>query len=176
MNAPSLYHLTGDVLALEALVDEAIESGADTEAVNAIITGWLYEVEGDLAARLGRLGRWRAEQLAMATVGKAEAKRLADAAKAREARVDRLDVAVGDLMTRLGAKSITTDLFTFAMQRPGGKDPVVVDDSVDLATLPLDCVKETLSPVKDVIRARLEAGETIPGCHIQKRGLVLRVK
>lgn len=176
MNAPSLYHITGDVFALEALVSEAIEAGADGDAVNAIIAGWFDELDGDFADKLARVARWRATELSLADAGKAEAKRLTDRAKAREARVERLDAAIEALMKRLGRTKVDTDIATFAIQKPGGKDPVVVDDSVDLATLPLDCVKETLSPIKEAIRTRLEAGEVLPGCHIQKRGLVLRVK
>jgi len=174
MNAPSLYHLSADMAALEDLLDLAMESGAEADA--AAIDAWLDELQGCLADKLGRVARWRATELALAAAGKAEAKRLTDRAKVREARVERVEAAVQALMERLGAKRVDTDVATFSLQKPGGKDPVVVDDSVDLATLPLDCVKETLSPVKDAIRARLEAGETLPGCTIQERGLALRVK
>ena len=174
MTSPTLYHLTNEVLALEDLLQQAIDSGDAADA--AAIDTWLAELDGSVADKLARVGRWRATELALAAAAKEEAKRLADRAKGREARVDRLDAAVQTLMERLQTKKVDTDVATFALQKPGGKAPVEVDDGVDFDTLPDDCVKTTKAPVKDAIRARLEAGEKIDGCRLAERGLMLRVK
>ncbi len=171
MNAPSLYHLSADMAALEDLLDLAMESGAEADA--AAIDAWLDELQGSLADKLGRVARWRATELALAAAGKAEAKRLTDRAKAREARVERVEAAVQGLMERLGATKVDTDVATFSLQKPGGKDPVVVADDV---VLPDDLVRVKREADKEAIRAALEAGRDVPGATIQQRGLVLRVK
>lgn len=171
MSAPSLYHLSADMAALEDLLDLALESGAEADA--AAIDAWLDELQGSLADKLGRVARWRATELALAAAGKAEAKRLTDRAKVREARVERVEAAVQALMERLGAKKVDTDVATFSLQKPGGKDPVVV---VDDAVLPDDLVRVKREADKEAIRAALEAGRDVPGATIQQRGLVLRVK
>jgi len=128
MSAPSLYHLSADLAALEALLADANEQDETVNDV-AVVAAWIAELEG-----------------------------------------------IAEVLTRMGVKKVDTDVSTFSMAKAGGKDPVVVDDGVDLATLPADCVKTTLSPVKDAIRAHIEAGEVVAGCRIQERGLVLRVK
>ena len=175
MSAPSLYHLSADLAALEALLADANEQG---ETVNdtSVVAGWIAELEGTLADRLARLARWRLTELALAAAGKAEAKRLQERAVSRQNAVERLEAGIAEVMTRMGVKKVDTDVSTFSMAKAGGKDPVVVDDGVDLATLPADCVKTTFSPIKDAIRAHLEAGDVVAGCHIQERGLALRVK
>lgn len=171
MSAPSLYHLSADMAALEDLLDVAMESGDDADA--KAIDAWLDELQGSLADKLGRVARWRATELALAAAGKAEAKRLTDRAKAREARVDRIDAAVQALMERIGSKKVDTDVATFALQKPGGKDPVVVADD---AVLPDSCVRIKREADKEAIRALIESGVDVPGATIQPRGLVLRVK
>lgn len=171
MSAPSLYHLSADMAALEDLLDLALESGAEADA--AAIDAWLDELQGSLADKLGRVARWRATELALAAAGKAEAKRLTDRAKVREARVERVEAAVQALMERLGAKKVDTDVATFSLQKPGGKDPVVVADD---AVLPDDLVRVKREADKEAIRAALEGGREVPGATIQQRGLVLRVK
>lgn len=171
MNAPSLYHLTGDLVALEDLLQQALESADAADAGS--IDAWLDELQGSLADKLSRIARWRATENALAAAGKAEAKRLTDRAKSREARVDRLDAAVQALMERLGTTKVDTDVATFAIQKPGGKDPVVVDDE---AGLPDAFVRIKREADKEAIRAAIEAGDVVAGCHIQKRSPVLRVK
>jgi len=175
MSAPSLYHLSADLAALEALLADANEQDETVNDV-AVVAAWIAELEGTLEMRLARLARWRLTELALAAAGKAEAKRLQERALSRQRAVDRLEEGIAEVLTRMGVKKVDTDVSTFSMAKAGGKDPVVVDDGVDLATLPADCVKTTLSPVKDAIRAHIEAGEVVAGCRIQERGLVLRVK
>lgn len=160
MSAPTLYQLGEEFRALDELLDEQREGTvADLEAVSA----WFAELEGALEQKLQRCIAWAAAEEALAAAAKVEAKRLTTLAKRREANVERLKRAVMALFEAQGIKRIDTPLGAVRLVKNGGSPPVLVADGVDLMELPEGCWRAVIEPVREELRARLKAGEEIPG-------------
>ena len=107
---------------------------------------------------------------------KAEAKRLTDKRKTLENNVDRLKKAMFDSMKATNTDKVKGQLFTVAIQRNGGKLPVVAADNVDLSKLPDELVKVVESPDLEAIRNWLESGNAVEGFTLGERGESLRIK
>ena len=113
---------------------------------------------------------------AMSATRKAEAKRMADLAKADENRAkwlkDRLLLAL-DVM---GETRIDGDRHRVSIAKNGGKAPLLVPD--DVALLPDAYVRTTVKrdADKEAIREALENGTDIPGCRLGERGRSIRIR
>ena len=104
---------------------------------------------------------------------KAEAKRLSDKAKVLENNRDRLKKAMFDSMKATDIPKVKAGVFTVAIQKNGGKLPVIVD--VDTAYLPKELVKVVETPDLEAIGKMLEQGESMLA-HFGERGESLRIK
>jgi len=168
----TLYHLTADLLALEALVEEALETGDESGAV--AIDAWMAELEGGLTTRLDSYARWRAYRHGLGDARAAEAKRLTESARRDAAAVERADAAVHALMTRMDLRKVTTTIATFSL----AKLPPVVVVTGAVADLPDDCIRHRDDEADKVaIKAHLVAGRLVAGCSIDTdRGYALRVR
>lgn len=107
---------------------------------------------------------------------KAEAKRLTDKRKILENNIDRLKKSMFDSMKATGKDKVKGTLFTVAIQKNGGKIPVIVAEDMNTADLPDELVHIVESPDLDAIRERLEAGVVIKGFTLGQRGESLRIK
>lgn len=107
---------------------------------------------------------------------KAEAKRLTDKRKVLENNIDRLKKSMFDSMKAIGKDKVKGTLFTVAIQKNGGKIPVIVAEDMNTADLPDELVHIVESPDLDAIRERLEAGAEIKGFTLGERGESLRIK
>jgi hypothetical protein len=107
---------------------------------------------------------------------KAEAKHLTDKRKVLENNVDRLKRAMFDSMKATGTDKVKGALFTVAIQKNGGKLPVIMADDADLSKLPDELVKVMESPYLEAIRDWLEAGKVLEGFTLGERGESLRIK
>jgi hypothetical protein len=105
---------------------------------------------------------------------KAEAKRLTDKRKVLENNVDRLKKAMFDSMKATGTDKVKGQIFTVAIQKNGGKLPVIVD--VDTSELPDELVKVVESPDLEAMYNVLLTHGTSKYCHFGERGESLRIK
>ena len=104
---------------------------------------------------------------------KNEAKRLTDKRKVLENNVERLKKVMFDSMKVTGTEKVKGQLFSVAIQRNGGKLPIIVD--VPTEQLPDECVKVQESPDLEAIAKLIDAGNC-DFAHYGERGESLRIK
>lgn len=160
----NLYELT----AVYQRLQDHIESGEDYDGLLEVINDEI-EIKADGYARVIR--NMEGEVAAL----KLEEKRLADMRKKREAAIERLKQNLFDSMKATGKTKFKTDLFSFSIQKNGGKIPVIVDVK-DTSELPDDLVKITESPDLDAIRKYIEETGDLTYAHFGERGESLRIK
>ena len=162
----NLYELTADLLALQEMLENPLD---DEQVIIDTLEGVQGEYEIKLESYCKVIKNLEADMDAL----KAEAKRLTDKRKLLEANVDRLKKAMFDSMKATGKDKIKGQLFTVAIQRNGGKLPVIVD--VDVAELPDNLVKVVESPDLEAIAKLIDTGNT-QYAHYGERGESLRIK
>ena len=161
----NLYELTADLLTLQ----EMLEENVDEQVLIDTLEGVQGEYELKLESYCKVIKNLEADMEAL----KNEAKRLTDKRKVLENNVDRLKKAMFDSMKLTGTEKVKGALFTVAIQRNGGKLPVIVD--VDVAELPDECVKVVESPDLEAISKMIDAGNC-KFAHYGERGESLRIK
>lgn len=160
----NLYELT----AVYQRLQDQIESGEDYEGILAVI-GDEIEAKADGYARVIRNMEAQVEGF------KVEEKRIAEKRRRLEAAIEKLKQNLFDSMKKTGKEKFKTDLFTFAIQKNGGKIPVIVDVK-DTSELPDDLVKITESPDLEAIRKYIEQTGDLTYAHFGERGESLRIK
>lgn len=160
-----LYELTADLLTLQEMLEEAV----DDQCLLDTLEGVQGEYEIKLESYCKVIKNIEADMEAL----KAEAKRLTDRRKVLEGNVERLKKAMYDSMKATGTDKVKGQIFTVAIQRNGGKLPVIVD--VPTEDLPDELVKVVESPDLEAIGKLLEVGES-KYAHFGERGESLRIK
>lgn len=165
-----LYELTSDLLVLQEMLEEAV----DDQCLLDTLEGVQGEYEVKLESYCKVIKNLEADMEAL----KAEAKRLTDKRKVLENNVDRLKKAMFDSMKLTGTDKVKGQLFTVAIQKNGGKLPVIYDkDNKDItANLPDLLVNVVETPDLEAIREVLEAGKVVEGFTLGERGESLRIK
>lgn len=161
-----LYELTTDLLALQ----EMLESPLDDEDV---LRDTLEAVQGEYELKLEAYCKVIKNLEADMEALKNEAKRLTDKRKVLENNIERLKKAMFDSMKATNTDKVKGQLFTVAIQKNGGKLPVIVD--VDVTELPDELVKVVESPDLEAIGKLLEQGKSMYA-HFGERGESLRIK
>lgn len=105
---------------------------------------------------------------------KSEAKRLTDKRKSLENNIDRLKAAMFESMKATGKTKVKGAIFTAAIQKNGGKPPIIVD--VETSELPDELVKVVESPDLEAIYKVLITHGTSKYAHFGERGESLRIK
>ena len=160
-----LYELTADLMTLQEMLEEAV----DDQCLLDTLEGVQGEYEIKLEAYCKVIKNLEADMEAL----KSEAKRLTDKRKVLENNVDRLKKAMFDSMKATGTDKVKGQIFTVAIQRNGGKLPVIVD--VPTEDLPDECVKVVESPDLEAISKMIDAGNC-NFAHYGERGESLRIK
>ena len=162
----SLYEVTGNILVLQELLENPMED-------EDVLADTLEAVQGEYETKLEAYCKVIKNLEADMEAFKAEAKRLTDKRKVLENNVDRLKKAMFDSMKVTGTDKVKGSIFTVAIQKNGGKLPVIVD--VDTAYLPKELVKVVETPDLEAIGKMLEQGESMLA-HFGERGESLRIK
>lgn len=160
-----LYQLTADLLTLQEMLEDTV----DDQCLLDTLEGVQGEYEIKLEAYCKVIKNIEADMEAL----KAEAKRLTDRRKVLEGNVERLKKAMYDSMKATGTDKVKGQIFTVAIQRNGGKLPVIVD--VDTSELPDELVKVVETPDLEAIGKLLESGNC-KYAHFGERGESLRIK
>jgi predicted RNase H-like nuclease (RuvC/YqgF family) len=164
-----LYEITGNILTLQ----ELLESPLDDED---ILKDTLEAVQGEYEVKLESYCKVIRNIETDIEAFKMEAKRLSEKAKMLENNRDRLKKAMFDSMKATGTEKVKGQIFTVAIQKNGGKLPLIAADKVDLSKLPDELVKVEKSPDLDGIRNWLETGNAVEGFSLGERGESLRIK
>lgn len=165
---PNLYELTGNMLTLQELLLNPPEE-LDEQA----IIDTLEAVQGEYDFKLESCAKVVKNLEADIETYKAESKRLSDKAKSLKNNVDRLKQAMFNSMKTTGTTKVKGQLFTVAIQKNGGKLPIIVD--VPTEDLPDNLIKVVESPDMDAIAKLIESGNT-QYAHYGERGESLRIK
>lgn len=164
---PTMYDLTADYM---AVLQMATDPDIDPEA----IADTLEAIGGEIEIKAENIAVILKEIEAEAAKVKAEEQRLKDRRTTYENNVKRLKVYLFDAMKLTGKEKFKTALFSFNIQKNGGKIPVIVD--VDCSELPDDLVTITEKPNLDAIAAFLENNPESKFAHFGERGESLRIK
>lgn len=159
----NLYELT----AVYQRLQNQLESGEDVEGIIAVI-GDELEAKADGYARVIR------NMESQVSAFKEEEKRIAENRKRLEAGIERLKQNLFESMKATGKEKFKTDLFSFSIQKNGGKIPVIVDVETEL--LPDDLVQITEKPDLEAIRKYIEETGDLTYAHFGERGESLRIK
>lgn len=149
----------------------ATDPNIDPQAVTDTLEG----IEGEFEDKADAYAKIKLELEAEAEKLKAEETRLTERRKRIENNIERLKKSLFDTMKQTGKTKFKTELFSFSIQKNGGKTPVIVD--VPTWELPDHLVKITEKADLDAIREHLEQCEGESGfAHFGQRGETLRIK
>ena len=162
----SLYEVTGNILALQ----EMLESPIDDED---ILRDTLEAVQGEYEAKIEAYCKVIRNIEADIQAIETEVTRLSEKKKVLKNNIDRLKKAMFESMKATNTNKVKGQIFTVAIQRNGGKLPVIVD--VETAYLPKELVKVVESPDLEAIAKLIDSGNT-QYAHYGERGESLRIK
>lgn len=156
----TLFQISDDLLAIDALLDE-MEGDITNPEAEAAIDQWFAELGTERNAKLESYGYLIKELEARASGIKEEVARLRARQQASENKAERLKARLEVFFQLHNIDKIATTAFTFAMQNPGGKPKVQLRD--EFAENPVE-LPEGYRRVKfeaDLISLReaLEAGD-----------------
>ncbi len=169
----SLYEITGNMLALEEILDEAEGDITDPEvetAVNDWFTENLEKEKGKLDGYDRLIAKWQAR----ASSRKEEAKRLNMRARAYENRVNWLKDRVLEHLVMTGQKKVEGTLHNFRQQNSAPRlqlDPHVEEHPEEL---PEQFHRVVFTPDKVAIKNALKAGEELDFARLVQ-GVHLRI-
>ena len=165
----SLYEVTGNILALQ----ELLESPMDDED---ILKDTLEAVQGEYEQKIEGYCKVIRNIETDIEAFKNEAKRLNEKAKILENNRDRLKKAMFDSMKATNTSKVKSGVFTVSIQRNGGKLPVIIAEGTTTDHLPDNLVIVTRTPALDAIRELLEADKVVEGFSLGQRGESLRIR
>lgn len=171
----TLYQIGADLLALDALLDEANGDLSDP-AVEAAAAAWFDALAAEEAAKLdGWIGYVR--QLEMeAAAAKAEAEQWLTRVRSREARVAWLKERLKRHLEATGrTKATTLSGRTIAVQANGGHPPVEIDAVDPYGVADRLCEVRRLID-REKVRTALLAGEGLSFARLVPRGTHLRIR
>ena len=165
----TLYELAEDYLMLMAMLEDPDEDPQ-------VIADTLEGVEGELEIKADNYAKIMKEFEGQIDVIKAEEKRLQQRRKHLEGSIEKLKTHLYDVMVATGKKKFKTDLFNFAIQKNGGKAPVILDIK-DTSELPDELVRIKEEADLEAIRELLDKNEgKCKYAHYGERGESLRIK
>lgn len=164
---PTMYELTADY---KTVLEMALDTDIDPQA----IADTLESITAEIEVKAENTAIIMKELDAEAAKLKAEEQRLNARCKVYEKRVESLKQGLFDAMKLTGKTKFKTTLFSFNIQKNGGKIPVIVD--VDCSELPDNLVTIIEKPNLDAIAAYLETNPECKFAHFGQRGESLRIK
>jgi hypothetical protein len=164
----NLYDMTADFLKLQQLLE-------DPEIDQELVTAAIQDLEGEIEWKADGYARIIKNMEANIDAIKAEKNRLDSKKKQLENSIDRLKSNLQECMIITGKTKFKTDLFSFAIQKNGGKAPVILDVD-DTSKLPDELVRIKEEPDLDAIRDLIEKEGSCQYAHLGERGESLRIK
>lgn len=166
----NLFELTANFLQLQEMLE-------DPDMDSQVITDTLEAVEGELEAKADGYAKIIRNMEGTLAAIKLEQERLSNKKNLLESSIKRLKDNLKDSMVATGKLKFKTDLFSFGIQKNGGKAPVILDVK-DTSELPDELVRIKEEPDMDAIRALLETDPKIGAkyAHLGERGESLRIK
>lgn len=177
MSTKTLFTITDDLLALHELLSEVGGDVTDEQAEEAV-AAWFEELGEDRDKKLDGYVTLIAEFEARAEMRQKEAKRLQARASVDANNGQRLKDRLKSFFQIMGLKTVETDYHRITLANNGGKLPLILEGAYETAPelLPDEFQRKLITPDKDAIRARLEAGEELEFASFGERGCGIRIK
>lgn len=166
----TLYTISADLAAIEAILDEA---EGDITGHEEIIEKWLEEAEGARDEKLDRYASLIRECESRAEARRAEAKRLTERARVDESKAEGLKRTLKWFFEAHELKRVETPRFKLTLAKNGGRAGVELLAPPD--DLPAEFVRIKREADVDAIRAELEAGKFLPFATLKERGHSIRI-
>ena len=163
----NLYELTANYLALQQMME-------DPEADSQMIADTMEALDGDIEIKADNYAKVIKNMEATVVAIKAEQERLKNKKNLLEMNIETLKKNLEASMIATGKRKFKTDLFSFSIQKNGGKAPVILDVK-DTSELPDELVRIKEEPDMEAIRNMLDQGEC-KFAHYGERGEGLRIK
>lgn len=164
----NLYELTDEYLQLQMMLE-------DPDIDSQVITDTLEAVAGEIEIKADNYAKVIRNMESNLAGIRAEQERLAARKNLLESGIKILKENLQESMILTGKRKFKTDLFSFNIQKNGGKAPVILDVA-DTSELPDDLVRIKEEPDLDAIRALIETEGECKYAHLGERGESLRIK
>ena len=168
----TLFGISHDLEKLNDLLDESNDDAEQQQ----LIAQWFETLGDERDRKLDGYAALITEMLARAEVRKAEAKRLTELAASDENRAKLLRDRLKWFFQAHNLKSINTARYRLLVATNGGKQPLIIDESVPVTQLPEQFQRVSIDPDTAAIRDALERGEKLGFAQLAERGTSLRIK
>lgn len=139
-----------------------------------MILDTLESIEGDIEDKADGYAKIIKELLGDAEKIKTEKQRLEARQKSFEKRAELLKDNLQKTLKQIGKTKFKTELFSFNIQKNGGKLPLIIDD---IEKVPNEYFKHTEKELDNTkIREAIDLGEKILFAHYGEQGESLRIK
>lgn len=162
----NLYNLTAQYKALEEMLEQY---PCDEELALA-----LAQIEDDLETKADNYAKVIANLTADAEAITGEIERLTARKRGIDNSVRRLKESLMTSMKETGKQKFKTELFSFGIQKNGGKAPLKVTATID--ELPEEFRKVTVEPDNAKIREYIEQTGDLEYGYFEERGESLRIR
>lgn len=163
----NLYELQMEYAQLQLMLE-------DPDINPQVVLDSMEAVAGEIEAKADGYAKIIRNMEGSITAVKAEQEKLANKRRTLEAGVERLKKWLQDTMISTGKRKFQTELFSFSIQKNGGKDPVILD--VDVSDLPDDLVVVTEKPDLNAIADYIKSTGDMTYAHFGERGESLRIR
>ena len=164
----NLYDLTADYLRLQELME-------DPDIDPQILSDTMEALEGDLEVKAENYAKVIRNMEGSITALDIEQERIAAKKSVLKNNVKRMKDNLQAAMVATGKRKFKTDLFSFNIQKNGGKAPVILDVE-STADLPDDLVRIKEEADLDAIRQLIEKEGSCKYAHLAERGEHLTIK
>ena len=135
-----------------------------------MILDTLESIEGEIEDKADGYAKVIRELEAMRDAKKEEMYRQQDGARLLDNRIKYLKQNLLNVMKQTGKTNFATNLFTFRIQKNGGKRALTIDGAV-----PKEYTKTIVENDTDKIRQALESGEELSFAHLEPQSESLRI-
>lgn len=164
----NIYEITEGFLQLQQLLE-------DPEVDSQLIDDTMESLDYDFEEKADNYAKMIRNMEGNIAAIENEQERLSAKKNLLKAGIKKLKTSLQDAMVATGKRKFKTDLFSFSVQKNGGKAPVVLDVN-DTSELPDELVRIKEEADLDAIRALLEAEGSCKWAHLGERGESLRIK
>ena len=172
---PTLYEITGSLLALEMRVTEEMEeTGYLSSETEEIVAEWIGDIREASQEKLKGYAQVILNLSAQKKMVDEEKKRLSKRSEALGNSVHKLKDMVQYFMNVAELKKVQAGPFIFTECKNGGLAPLLLDTLP--GALPEKYQVHTIEPDNSVIRQDLQDGIEIDGCSMGERGTHVRLR
>lgn len=168
----TLFTISDDLEKLNELLDDCGDNAQQQE----LIAQWFETLGTERDRKFDNYCALVVEMTSRAAARKAEAQRLMELAASDENRAKMLKDRLKWFFQTHNLKTLDTDRYRLSLAKNGGRQPLILDESVPVTQLPERFQKVSIDPDTTAIRDALERGERLDFAQLGERGTSLRIK